>query len=467
MKKTLLIQLSIIALMLSGALSQAHSISPSDNGTTSTIQVSSDNLPPIFTAPLAITIYKDASCEYDASVAITGDVTDEADNYSVGDATFSDVVLDGSCQGELIIERTWSLIDKNGNAAEEQLQIIIVKDLEMPQVVCQNISINLDANGFASIIPNDIDDGSFDNCTANDDLIISASQLDFDISNLGENSIQLTVIDDCGNASTCTAIVTINETKDIHISEVLIKNAGCKSDFGSISIEANEGEGALSYSIDNGESYQSSANFDMLLPDTYVVIVKDENSNIQYYSENPVIIKEAQLSEVFLSVDPYPGPYSINDIVSIQAYAFNAASYSWENSDETNSIIYVTSDQPGIVTYTVNIIDNNGCEYQASIDIEFDDRTAINEYEIEKEIIIKIFPNPNHGEFNLELSGVNDQAVVSIVDFVGRLVLEEKIVVDSDNKYTKHYNLNNYKKGIYILRVTYGDRISYKKVVIQ
>src|SRR4029453_13227596 len=68
-----------------------------NNSTTHTqIITVNDNTPPTFTAPPAITIFAGANCSYDASVAVTGDVTDEADNCSSGlNATFSDGVAAG------------------------------------------------------------------------------------------------------------------------------------------------------------------------------------------------------------------------------------------------------------------------------------------------------------------------------------------------------------------------------------
>jgi len=40
----------------------------------------SDNTPPTFTRPIDIEIFTDASCNYNALPAVTGDVTDEDDN---------------------------------------------------------------------------------------------------------------------------------------------------------------------------------------------------------------------------------------------------------------------------------------------------------------------------------------------------------------------------------------------------
>ncbi len=69
---------------------------------------------------------------YDAAVGITGDVTDEADNCDATlDATFSDAVADGTCEGEQIITRTWSLTDDCGNTTTQE-QTITVEDNTAP-----------------------------------------------------------------------------------------------------------------------------------------------------------------------------------------------------------------------------------------------------------------------------------------------------------------------------------------------
>ncbi|MEO5905212.1 MAG: hypothetical protein ABIQ11_00690, partial [Saprospiraceae bacterium] len=73
---------------------------------------------------------------------------------------------------------------------------------------CQNITIQVDANGQVSIIPEDVDNGSGGGCTSGE-LTFDLTQTDFDCSDLGPNEVTLTVTDESGNTATCTAIVTV------------------------------------------------------------------------------------------------------------------------------------------------------------------------------------------------------------------------------------------------------------------
>ncbi|MGG6232431.1 SprB repeat-containing protein, partial [Tenacibaculum sp. SDUM215027] len=70
-------------------------------GTDSMVITVQDTIVPDFTVPGDISIFSDANCNYDASVGVTGDVTDESDNCNSGlEATFTDEELAGSCEGE-------------------------------------------------------------------------------------------------------------------------------------------------------------------------------------------------------------------------------------------------------------------------------------------------------------------------------------------------------------------------------
>ncbi|RYH72183.1 hypothetical protein EVU94_14045, partial [Flavobacteriaceae bacterium 144Ye] len=77
-----------------------------------------------------------------------------------------------------------------------------------PTAICQNISIQLDQTGNASILASDIDNGS------NDDIAITNYSIDidtFDCSNVGTPvDVTLTVTDGDGQTDSCIATVTVN-----------------------------------------------------------------------------------------------------------------------------------------------------------------------------------------------------------------------------------------------------------------
>ena len=129
-------------------ITRMWSLTDDCGNTTTHVQVitASDNTAPSFTAPADITIYKDASCGYDASTVITGDVTDESDNCdNTLNATYSDVVANGSCVGEQIITRTWSLTDDCGNTTTH-VQVITARDNTVPSFTAPaDITIYKDA----------------------------------------------------------------------------------------------------------------------------------------------------------------------------------------------------------------------------------------------------------------------------------------------------------------------------------
>jgi len=81
----------------------------------------------------------------------------------------------------------------------------------VPTAVCQPVTIQLDGTGNASIVAADIDNGSSDNCGT---VSLSASKTTFDCSNVGANSVTLTVTDSNGNSDSCVAIVTVLDAEN-------------------------------------------------------------------------------------------------------------------------------------------------------------------------------------------------------------------------------------------------------------
>src|SRR5690606_29622867 len=102
---------------------------------------------------------------------------------------------------------TLTVTDVNGNSSSCTSNIF-VEDNIAPVAVCQNITVQLDAAGNATITAADVDGGSSDACGIAD-LSIDIST--FDCSNVGANNVVLTVTDENGNISSCSAVVTVED----------------------------------------------------------------------------------------------------------------------------------------------------------------------------------------------------------------------------------------------------------------
>jgi hypothetical protein len=81
------------------------------------------------------------------------------------------------------------------------------EEVDLPPVaVCNNISVNLRADGFAFVSATQVGAGSSDDIGITN---ISVSPNQFNCSDVGENTVTLTVRDTANQTSTCTAIVTV------------------------------------------------------------------------------------------------------------------------------------------------------------------------------------------------------------------------------------------------------------------
>ncbi|RKN81398.1 FG-GAP-like repeat-containing protein [Ulvibacterium marinum] len=99
---------------------------------------------------------------------------------------------------------TWAYSTGNGNTST-QTQTVIVEDTIPPIAVAQDITVELDENGQATITTEDIDNGSTDNCGIAD---LSLDTAIFDCPELGDTNVELTVTDVSGNSSSASATVT-------------------------------------------------------------------------------------------------------------------------------------------------------------------------------------------------------------------------------------------------------------------
>lgn len=103
---------------------------------------------------------------------------------------------------------TLTVTDNAGNASITSA-MVSVYDFTAPQVLAQDMTVQLDEEGHASIDPEQINNGSADGCS--DTLTFSLNKSHFTQDDLGENTVILTATDESGNQATARALVTVED----------------------------------------------------------------------------------------------------------------------------------------------------------------------------------------------------------------------------------------------------------------
>ncbi|WP_271855662.1 T9SS type A sorting domain-containing protein [Patiriisocius marinus] len=114
----------------------------------------------------------------------------------------------------------------------------ICGDLNPPTAICQDIIVQLDGNGNTSITAEQVDNGSSD---GEGGVALSLDITNFDCSNIGANTVILTITDEAGNIDTCTATVTVADN--------VAPNAICQDVMASLDVngEALVSPSAMNY----------------------------------------------------------------------------------------------------------------------------------------------------------------------------------------------------------------------------
>lgn len=133
--------------------------------------------------------------------------------------------------------------------------------------------------------------------------------------------------------------------------------------------------------------------------------------------------------------------------------ASGAGSYFWNNNSSASFIVV----HPGISTsYTVTGTDaTTFCSNKFTFTQEVSECTGLAKIE-NNSINVSIYPNPNAGEFTVELS---QETSVNIVNGIGQVVYSK--MLNGDNK----INLSNQPAGIYFVQLKQGNATKTLKVV--
>jgi gliding motility-associated-like protein len=157
-----------------------------------------DTIAPTITVPATVTVAANNGC--DATGVFIGDATatDNCTNTIITNDAPAVFPL-----GTTVV--TWIATDASGNA-DTLTQSVIVEDMTAPVIAANNQTITLDLTGNASIDTLAINATVTDNCGI---ASVVYSQAAFDCSNVGENTITITVTDNSGNVTSQQITVTV------------------------------------------------------------------------------------------------------------------------------------------------------------------------------------------------------------------------------------------------------------------
>ncbi|MCH2213589.1 MAG: HYR domain-containing protein, partial [Flavobacteriales bacterium] len=320
---------------------------------------------PIVSCPENITVSNDAG-QCGAIVTFNATATDNCGGtptitYSQNPGTFFPV-------GITTVNVTAD--DGNGNMANCSFTVT-VEDNESPNAVCQNVTVTLDSSGNATITPLDIGSGSTDNCGI---ASISLDKTMFDCSDVGANTVTLTVTDVNGNSSTCSATVTVEDN--------VAPTAICQDL--TVQLDASGAATITAAQIDNGSSDNcgiASISLDETMFDcadvganTVTLTVTDVNGNSSTCSAT-------------VTVEDNVAPTAVCQDLTVQLDASGAATITAAQIDNGSSdncgIASISLDETmfdcsdvGANTVTLTVTDVNGNSSTCSATVTVEDNVA-------------------------------------------------------------------------------------------
>ena len=440
-----------------------------------------DTTPPTFTVPENITIVKTADCTYDASVSITGDVTDENDACDTDlEATYDDVISDGECVGEEIITRTWTLTDDSGNTTSI-VQIITAEDQTPPTLqVPDDEIICMDA------MPEYLTGTWTDNCSAGGEVTATGewySETDCTTT----YAYLFYVTDDCGNEAMETVYIT-RETEVFSNCETAYGYMGGESmcflndrfkNWGWTNyLEPSE----TSYTMDLHAAAGQCTTDKGYQAGTVEVSYNNNNVTVTYNVIEGYVIHEAH---IYVGCDKYP-VFRNKETVSPGKYTYNT-----NELDKVNEVSVTFTDvQGGIYLIAHATVCEILCECSTTEYSSFSDEMYLGidcseqnsdemasgnkgkNKESETDIGLKsaqlnVYPNPFGNKLNFEFTSHEDaDATLVIYNIIGQKIktlLDRGIRAGELN--TVSFIPENQVAGVYIYQLKLNDHIQVGRVI--
>ncbi|MGB1307948.1 MAG: beta strand repeat-containing protein, partial [Oceanihabitans sp.] len=413
-----------------------------NTGTETAIVTVEDNI-----SPTAITQNITVQLDANGNASITPNMVDNSssDNCSIASRSLDISIFTCNDIGNNTVILT---VTDPSNNSDSETAIITVEDTVSPTIVTQNITIQLDANGQASISASQIENGSTDNCSiANSSIDIS----DFTCNDIGDNTITMTVTDLNNNSDTATAIVTVED----NISPTAItQNITVQLDAnGNASITPNmvDNSSTDNCSIASSSLDVTSFTCSNIGDNTVTLTVTDASNNSD--TETAIVTVEDSINP---TVNGQNITVDLGGNASVTITANDVDNGSTDNCGFTLSIDQDTFTMPGDYPVELTITDNfNNSASVTVIVTVIDSSLSIDEVPISKNEI-KIFPVPTNAILNITTNLQIEEVV--LLDLNGKKVYQFKGTISK-------IDVSNLEEGMYLIRFKVENKYYTKRII--
>ena len=250
--------------------------------------------------------------------------------------------------------------DASGNQAECTDIGLTIIDIEDPVCSTQDITVSINPGETSvTVTPDMVDLGSVDNCSSIQ--IMSLDQTQFTCDQLGSQTVTLTVTDQFNNTSTCTSIVTVEETvPPTCVAGTITLSIGIDGTATLDPAEFGVGSSDDCGSIDLYDASQTIFTCADLGENTITLTVTDTNNNTSTCT-GTVIIEETE-APMCVTQD-----ITVNILDGQTSVSINPADVDDGSSDGCGTVTLVsvvpssfTCDDLGENTVTLTVEDTNG-----------------------------------------------------------------------------------------------------------
>jgi hypothetical protein len=144
------------------------------------------------------------------------------------------------------------------------------------------------------------------------------------------------------------------------------------------------------------------------------------------------------------------------------------ATYLWSNGEATQTIEVMSAGigdetQP----YTVQVTNEHGCISTSTINVHFTFSACTGINDRNRSGIVRLYPNPNHGVFTIEVLGIAKEITTTISNLVGQKIVTFILPKKEEGKFMMTADLKNLPKGVYQVRFESDNFFQTEKLVIQ